>query len=292
MKVYPNVLCESGMVDQEKLTYHFQERGLQFGDGIYEVIRVYSGKYYLLEEHIDRMYRSAQAIKLRLPFQKKELYEKLDYLLDVNNIKTDVKVYLQATRGSALRDHVFPDVEANFYAYVQDMPRPEALLSTGVSAITLPDTRWQNCYIKSLNLLPNVLAKQEAKENGAFEAILHRDQTITECSASNVYLVKDNNVYTHPETNQILHGCVRSRIKILAAEANIPFYEEAFTLEQLQNADEVFLTSSTAEVMPIIEIDGKPVNGKTPGKVTRELQKAYQRDAHLIDTPNVQSTSH
>lgn len=281
MAVHPYVLSQNEFVNGNQLTYPFQERGLQFGDGIYEVIRVYEGKYDLLDEHLERLYRSATAIKIELPMKKEELYNKLHQLLTQNDITEDAKVYLQATRGSAVRDHLFPLCEANFYAYVQDFPRPMANIQNGVGAIIKADERWQNCYIKSLNLLPNVLAKQEAYENGCFEAILHRDGTVTECSSSNVYLVKNGQIFTHPETKQILHGCVRLRLKKLTEKLSINFIEEAFTVEDLTTADEVFISSSISEVTPIIHIDGNPVNNGEPGEITRKLQKAYEEDAAL-----------
>ncbi|MDL4840392.1 D-amino-acid transaminase [Aquibacillus rhizosphaerae] len=284
MTVYQNILTQSGFMDNTQLTYPFEERGLQFGDGIYEVIRIYKGSYYLLTEHVNRLFRSADALKITLPFTKEELYINLEQLIKQNNITKDAKVYLQVTRGSAARDHVFPDVEANFYAYAQDLPRPTENLRHGVAAITIPDIRWQNCYIKSLNLLPNVLAKQEAKEQGCFEAILHREETVTECSSSNVYLVKGDTIYTHPETNTILHGCVRSRIKTLLDNHSIAFRETAFNLEQLADADEVFLSSSTAEVMPIIMINNNSVKDGKPGKITQLLQKMYEQDSKIHDS--------
>ncbi|SDM78760.1 D-amino-acid transaminase [Sediminibacillus halophilus] len=279
--IYSQVLSQTNFVNEDELMYPFQERGLQFGDGIYEVIRVYQGNYYLMNEHVDRLFRSAEAVKLTLPFTKEKLFQLLDDLLKVNQVQGDAKVYLQATRGSALRDHVFPNVEANFYAYAQELPRPIQRLTNGVAAITQPDVRWQNCYIKSLNLLPNVLAKQEAKERGAFEAILHRDDTVTECSSSNAYIVKDGKIQTHPETNNILHGCVRSRVKVIARQLGISFIEKAFSIDDLQQADEVFLSSSTAEVMPIVEINGTKVQSGEPGPVTKRLQRAYEEDAGL-----------
>ncbi|SDK48030.1 D-amino-acid transaminase [Sediminibacillus albus] len=280
--IHPHVLSQTEFVNGDDLTYPFQERGLQFGDGVYEVIRVYQGRYYLMTEHVNRLFRSAAAVKIKLPFEKGELFDKLDELLRINKVQGDAKVYLQATRGSAIRDHVFPDVEANFYAYVQDLPRPVDKLTNGVTAITQPDVRWQNCYIKSLNLLPNVLAKQEASEHGAFEAILHREGTVTECSSSNAYIVQNGRIFTHPETNNILHGCVRSRVKVLAEKLDVPLVEEAFSLDDLQTADEVFLSSSTAEIMPIIQIDGEKVNNGKPGKITVALQKSYEEDAQLL----------
>ncbi|KGP73069.1 D-amino-acid transaminase [Pontibacillus yanchengensis] len=288
MSIKPYVLTETEYVNQEELTYPFEERGLQFGDGVYEVIRVYHGEYYLIEEHVERLYRSAAAIKLEVPYTKEDMYKRLDQLLQLNAFTGDGKVYLQITRGSAPRDHAFPKgVGANLYAYVSDVPRKLDLMEEGISTITEPDVRWDLCYIKSLNLLPNVMAKQTATEHNCFEAILHKDGKVTECSSSNVYLVKDGAIYTHPATKNILHGCVRIRIEAFANEAGVPFHEEAFHLEDITEADELFLTSSTAEVMPIVNVDGKTVANGTPGKITRLMQQAYEKDAGIPEDASI-----
>ncbi|WJE16729.1 D-amino-acid transaminase [Halobacillus sp. ACCC02827] len=282
MTIYDHVLTEGGFVDQNDLRYPFEERGLQFGDGIYEVIRVYNGISYLIQEHVERLYRSAAAVKINVPFSKEDMYHKMEELLHKNGIDGDAKIYLQITRGSAPRDHVFPlNTNANLYAYVKDLPRPEALLREGVSAVTQEDVRWDWCYIKSLNLLPNVLAKQAAKEQNCYEAILHKQGEVTECSSSNIYLVKDGSVYTHPAKKNILHGCVRMRVEAFCSEEGVSFIEQAFQVEDIWNADEVFLSSSTSEVMPVIQVDGKQVGNGVPGTVTRTLQKKYEEDAKL-----------
>ncbi|RKQ33850.1 D-amino-acid transaminase [Oceanobacillus halophilus] len=291
MSVYPIIMTQSRFTHREHLKYPFEERGLQFGDGIYEVIRIYHGTYYLFEEHVDRLFRSADAIKLKLPFNKEELKKLLLELLSRNEMKTDGKLYLQATRGSAPRDHIFPgeDVLPNIYAYVQDLPRNLDSLTNGVKTITQRDVRWENCYIKSLNLLPNVLAKQEAKENSCYEAILHKDGTVTECSSSNVYLVKDGKIFTHPAKNNILHGCVRMAVERFAKKHNIPFIEQAFQVSDMSSADEIFLTSSTSEILPIIQVDNTVVNDGKPGDITRQLQTAYEKDAKIHQTIQAES---
>ncbi|EQB35003.1 hypothetical protein M948_18000 [Virgibacillus sp. CM-4] len=284
MAIYPIVLTQQTFTHQDNLTYPFEERGLQFGDGIYEVIRIYNGSYYLLNEHVDRLFRSLDAVKIKLPATKEEITDLLLHLLEKNEMTSDGKVYLQVTRGSAPRDHVFPaDVPANLYAYVQDLPRHLENLQKGVSSITEPDVRWENCYIKSLNLLPNVLAKQEAKEQGCYEAILHRDDLVTECSSSNIYIVKNGVIYTHPATNRILHGCVRMRVEKFATDLSISFNESGFTKDDLFDADEVFLSSSTSEVMPVIRINQKQIQDGTPGPITRKLQQEYERDANITE---------
>lgn len=282
MSVYPIILSQNKFPHRDTLNYHYEDRGLQFGDGIYEVIRIYRGNFYLLDEHVDRLFISAEAIKIQLPFTKQELIQLLLSLLEKNKMNKDGRLYLQITRGSAPRDHVFPkSITPNVYAYIEDFPRNIDILKNGISTITLPDIRWENCYIKSLNLLPNVLAKQEAKENGCYEAILHKNGIITECSTANVFLVKNNKIYTFPATKRILHGCVRARIQQFAKDLNIPFIEDEFTLEDIPYADEIFLTSSTNEVLPIIEVDQQKINDGKPGKVTKQLQKAYEEDANI-----------
>ncbi|SHG69991.1 D-amino-acid transaminase [Ornithinibacillus halophilus] len=282
MSVYPIVLSQSKFIHRDSVKFPMQERALQFGDGIYEVIRIYNGDYYLLNEHIERLFRSAEAIKIQINLTKEALEEFLTLLLERNNIQEDGKLYLQISRGSAPRDHLFPtDVEPNFYAYIQNLPRNLEALKNGISTITHRDERWENCYIKSLNLLPNVLAKQEAKEQGRDEAILHRDGIVTECTAANVYLVKNNKIYTHPTTNRILNGCVRMRIEEFTKKLSLPFIEEAFTIEDIIDADEIFLSSSTAEITPITCVDEHKINNGQPGPITIKLQQAYEIDANI-----------
>lgn len=287
MPVYPIVLSQNKFTQKDSLTYPFEERGLQFGDGVYEVIRIYHGSYYLLEEHVARLFRSAEAIQINLSFNESELADLLLELIEQNQMISDGKVYIQVTRGSAPRDHIFPDQTVpNIYAYLQDLPRNLESLEKGVTTLTVPDIRWKNCYIKSLNLLPNVLAKQEAHEHGCFEAILHKDGLVTEGSASNIYMVKNGKIYTHPATRQILHGCVRMRVEDFSKKLHIPFIEEGFTLEDIKKADELFLTSSTTEITPIIKVDGNLINDGKPGLITRQLQQAYEQDARIGTTVN------
>lgn len=282
MSVFPVILSQDKFIHRDSLKFPVEERALQFGDGVYEVIRIYKGNYYLLDEHIDRLYRSAEAIKIKLSQSKEVLKGLLLELLKRNNITEDAKLYMQVSRGSAPRDHIFPEgVAPNIYAYVQSFPRNLSSLKGGVSVITHRDMRWENCYIKSLNLLPNVMAKQVAKEHGCYEAILYRNGLVTECSASNVYLVKDGKIFTHPTTKNILHGCVRMAIERFVQELEIPLVEEAFLIEDIFEADEIFLSSSTSEITPIVSVDGHQVADGKPGTITRKLQVAYEKDANI-----------
>lgn len=280
--MYTIILSHDKFVHKDALLFPIEERGLQFGDGVYEVIRIYGGKPYLLDEHVARLFRSLQAIHIQLSMDAAELTEHLQQLITTNTMVEDGFIYLQVTRGSAERNHPFPNnVEPNLYAYIKKRVRPIEFITNGVKAITLPDERWDNCYIKSLNLLPNVLAKQKAMEQGAYEAILHRENTVTEGSSSNIFLVKNDEIYTHPESKYILSGCVRSAIIRFAKEKNIPFHEQAFTLADIKTADELFLTSSISEVIPIVQMNEQQIASGTRGPIVEKLHEAYEVDAQI-----------
>ncbi|MBO1005351.1 D-amino-acid transaminase [Pseudogracilibacillus auburnensis] len=282
MSMYPIIMSQGKFTHKDSLTFPYEERGLQFGDGVYEVIRIYEGRLYLFNEHIDRLFRSLDAIQIKIQQSKEEIKSLLTELVARNNMEQDGLVYLQVSRGSATRIHTFPeDTVPNMYAYLENAARNLNGIENGVKTITLRDERWQNCYIKSLNLLPNVLAKQTAAGQGCYEAILHEDGLVTECGSSNVFLVKEGKVYTHPATNRILKGCVRMAVERFCNELDIPFIEEAFTVNDIHEADEMFLTSSMSEVLPIIQVDGKLIKDGKPGVISGKLQEAYEKDAQL-----------
>lgn len=291
MSDYPTILSQGKLIPKEDLSFPFEERGLQFGDGVYEVIRIYDGEMYLYEEHIERLLRSLEAIKIDFPFSYDDVLAQLNGLIEENGLTGDGNVYLQVSRGSAPRNHLFPeDVAPNYYAYLIDQARKVDALVDGVGAITFADERWKNCYIKSLNLLPNLMAKQAAHDAGCYEAILHEDGLVTECSSSNAYLVKDGRVYTHPTDGRILHGCVRMAVEGFCRELGVELVEEAFSLDDIAEADELFLSSSTSEVIPIVRVDDVPVADGRVGAVTRKLQRAYEKDAGLATVYGEQET--
>ncbi len=256
-----------------------EDRGYQFGDGVYEVIRVYGGKLFTMKEHIARLFASAKKIKLDISMAPEQIQKLVEDLVKENEVDFG-SVYMQVTRGAAPRTHMFPKPASNtkavFTAYTNEVPKPASQLENGVEAITAEDIRWLRCDIKSLNLLPNVLAKQEAADAGCFEAILHRSGIVTEGSSSNAYIVKNGEVITHPADHLILNGITRQVLVKLCKENGIPFVEKEFELKDLQNADEVFITSTTSEVMPVIKVDGKTVGDGTPGKITRKLQELFE----------------
>ncbi|WP_044340307.1 D-amino-acid transaminase [Rossellomorea aquimaris] len=271
-----SVFINGEVVDRDNAKIDIEDRGYQFGDGIYEVIRVYGGNTFTMKEHMERLYQSAEKMKLAIPYSEEELTGHLLKLIDSNQVKDGI-VYLQVTRGVSARQHHFPsgDVIGSVVAYTKDFPVPSQQMERGVTAKLLEDIRWLRCDIKSLNLLGNLLAKEEAASEGHFEAILHRGDTVTEGSSSNAFMVKDGVIYTHPATNLILNGITRRVIEGLCKENKISFQEEAFLVRELLEADEVFIASTTSEVMPVIKIDEQTIGDGKTGPVTKRLQVLF-----------------
>lgn len=276
------VLINEKLVDEQDANVPYNDRGYVFGDGIYEYIRVYNNNVFTAREHFERLLRSAKEIGLELKYNVDELTELIQELLSTNSI-VNGGVYIQVTRGAAPRDHAFPtpSVEANIMAFTKSYDRPYKLLEEGINAITTEDIRWLRCDIKSLNLLGNVLAKEYATKYNAQEAIQHRGDIVTEGSSSNVYAIKDGKIYTHPVNNYILNGITRMVIKSVAEDKGIPFNEEVFTLDFLKGADEIIVSSTSIEVMPVVKLDGENVGDGKVGSITKSLQEGFNR---YIDT--------
>lgn len=276
------VLINEKLVDEQDANVPYNDRGYVFGDGIYEYIRVYNNNVFTAREHFERLLRSAKEIGLELKYNVDELTELIQELLSTNSI-VNGGVYIQVTRGAAPRDHAFPtpSVEANIMAFTKSYDRPYKLLEEGINAITTEDIRWLRCDIKSLNLLGNVLAKEYATKYNAQEAIQHRGDIVTEGSSSNVYAIKDGEIYTHPVNNYILNGITRMVIKSVAEDKGIPFNEEVFTLDFLKDADEIIVSSTSIEVMPVVKLDGENVGDGKVGSITKSLQEGFNR---YIDT--------
>ncbi|MED4203026.1 D-amino-acid transaminase [Neobacillus mesonae] len=267
------------IINREEAKVDIEDRGYQFGDGVYEVIRVYNGKMFTVKEHMERFVRSAESIGIKIPYASENITKMLEDLIEKDNLKLGI-VYMQITRGAAPRNHAFPsgDVVPVITAYTKEMPIPEANLQSGVKTILTEDIRWLRCDIKSLNLLGNILAKQKAAEQGCYEAIQHRGQDVTEGSSSNVYIVKNGTVITHESNNLILKGITKDVILKVCAENEIPVEERTFSLEELAQADEVFLSSTTSEVTPIVVIDEKKVGTGSPGPITKKLQALFKQE--------------
>ncbi|WP_230199090.1 D-amino-acid transaminase [Risungbinella massiliensis] len=268
-------LQNNEFVERHQVHVDLEDRGYQFGDGVYEVIRVYDQKPFYLAEHLTRLFRSASEIRINLSFSIEELTKRLHTLINKNNL-IHGNLYLQVSRGIAPRNHAFPkEAKPVFIAYTIPSDRPIDTLEQGVKAITTQDIRWLRCDIKSLNLLGAVLAKQEAVDAGCSEAILIRDQVVTEGSSTNIFFVKEGKLITHPANQLILHGITREIVLEQAKKLQLPIVFEALSHSEIGHVDECFMTSTTMEVCPIIQIDEKPIGDGTPGSLTRQLQAAY-----------------
>jgi D-alanine transaminase len=253
-----------------------EDRGFQFGDGVYEVIRTYGGRPFKLDAHLARLHRSADAIGLRQPYSKERW---VDYITEGLRLAgfPESKIYLQLTRGVAPRDHAYaPDLEPTTVMTIRELrPLAPAVQAAGVEAMTVADIRWGRCDIKSINLLANVLARQQAKQAGVFEAILVKDGEVTEGSVSNVVVVENRTLVTAPEGPRILSGVTREVILELAKQEGLCVQERYPSPQQLYAAAEVFLTGTTVEVLGVVGVDGKSIGGGEPGPVTRTLAKRF-----------------
>lgn len=255
-----------------------EDRGYLLGDGVYEVTRVYNCRPFYLTAHLERLQRSADAIRIDIPYTKPEIEQAVDELISKSGC-CEGYIYMQVTRGSAKRDHLFPaDTPPSMTMYTRELNAVLPAESVApIKCITLPDERWLNCHIKTVNLLPNLLARQKASEAGAVEAILYRPgDLVTEGTRSNVFAVIDGMVRTHPTTNLILPGVTRRIVFAILDELAIAYSEVAFTLQELGKASEVWITSTTMEVNPVSEIDGQPFAGEAPGPLCSQLMKKFR----------------
>jgi D-alanine transaminase len=259
-----------------------EDRGYQFGDGVYEVIKVLGGRLCDLERHLDGLQRSLAAIEIAPPMSRRALVSVMGETLRRNRL-SDALLYLQITRGSAPRNHAFPRrarpslvITARRPVFPGEREREE-----GVGVISLPDLRWGRCDIKSINLLPNLLARQSAAAAGCREAwLIDREGKVTEGSASNAYIVDGaGRLITHPLGERILGGITRSVVLELAREEGIKVVEQPFSLDEAHLAREAALSSTSSWLLPVTSIDGRPVSNGMPGHVVRRLMARYA--AHL-----------
>lgn len=276
------VYLDGRFIPHEEARVSVDDRGFLFADGLYEVIRVYGGRPFLAQPHFDRLHRGLAAVRMD-PGAAEGLLPIAERLLDENGLSSaDATIYIQITRGAAPRRHSFPEpgTRPTVYVAAKPYPRPsDDVFANGVAAITVPDLRWGRCDIKSVALLPNVLANQQAKDAGAFEAIFVRDGVLIEGSHSNLLGVVRGELVTYPECNYILGGITRSFVLGLARELGIPVREAPIFADRLDLIDELFLSGTTTEVMPITRLDGRPVGDGRPGEIARRLQAAFVRTA-------------
>ncbi|MCB1664630.1 MAG: D-amino-acid transaminase [Pseudomonadales bacterium] len=270
------VYVNGAYVSQADAKVSVFDRGFLFGDGVYEVIPVVNSRLVEADHAVARLDRSLGEIGMAWPCAREDYIPILEELRQRNGI-TEGSVYMQVTRGVADRDFAFPaNTPTSFVAFASarkliDNP----LAKTGVVVVSVPDLRWKRRDIKSINLLAQCLAKQEAVSRGAFEGWMHEDGLVTEGASSSAFIIKDNKIITRALSSAILPGIRRKVIVRLAKEHGIALEERAFTLEEAAAADEAFLSSATTLVMPVVSIDGKPVADGKPGRVTTLMRRLY-----------------
>jgi len=258
---------------------HIEDRGYQFADGVYEVVPVANGT--LVDEgwHLDRLERSLNELRIALPMSRSALKLASRELMRRNSL-TNGFLYMQVTRGVAPRDHKFPKAAKPALVMTTRQMKPPSgkVLAEGVGVITAPDLRWKRCDIKSVSLLPNILAKQKAVEAGAYEAWqVDSDGRVTEGTSTNAWIVtQEGELVTRDASNSILNGITRLRLLHLLDSEGVSFSERPFTVEEARKAREAFITSSTNFVMPVTRIDGQPVGNGHPGILTTKLREQYE----------------
>ena len=253
------------------------DRGFVFGDGVYEVIPVYDGYCFKLKNHLERLQNSLDESRIVNPYSEKHWENVLEKLISLH-LGGDQVLYLQVTRGVAARDHIFPENTKPTVFVMSNLLQavPRKYKKNGISAISLKDSRWQKCNIKSTSLLPNCLLKQQAKDAGAEEALLISEGYLTEGSTSNAYAVIDGVIYTAPKSGKILAGITREVVINLALKAGIRLIEEPVPEFKLTDVDELWTSSSTKEVLPITRLNGVKVGEGVPGPVWKKIDMLYQ----------------
>ena len=258
-------------------TVPVDDRGFLFADAVYEALRAPRGRIFEAERHMARMRHGLETLRFGTPTLTDEMLVAAGRLMELNALgESDALVYMHVSRGVAPRKHAFPaagTAPTVFVAASPFVPKAE-LCAQGAAAITQPDLRWERCDLKTTNLLPNVLANQAAQEAGAYEALLVRDGVVTEGTHCNVFGVVAGELRTHPLTHRILRGITRDVVIGLARERGWPVREDAMREDELRAAEELFLTGTTTDVMPIVRLDGAPVRDGRPGPIASALRDA------------------
>jgi D-alanine transaminase len=254
-----------------------EDRGFQFADGIYEVIRIYKSKPFTLDAHLNRLKKSASGIQLPLPVELQELKDEITKFLSRVSLR-DGMIYLQLTRGCAPRNHVFPQTAPTLLFYSRPLdPVEDVEKSEPLKLLAVPDERWKRCWIKSIALLPNVLAKNQAIAAGADEAVFIDNGIVTECSSSNIFGVIAARLVTHPVGNKVLPGITRDLLLKLVRKENIPVEERAWREEEAINADEIFITSTTREISWVNRWGDRAIGRGRCGPITQKLHAGLRK---------------
>jgi D-alanine transaminase len=273
------VYLNGNFIEKDKAYISIMDRGFLFGDGVYEVFPVYDNTVIGLEPHLNRLQDGLDAINIENPHSKDEWINLINKIVKLNNKNSSQAIYLQISRGcDENRKHTYGKLKPTIYIQSSCIePKDKRDLIKGKSAITREDIRWLKSNTKATSLLANTLYAQEAKESDSEEAILYRDGIVTEASSSNVFIVKDSILYTHPKGPNILPGVTRDIAIHCAENLGIKVKEEKFTKEQLMKADEVWISSSTREILPITSIDSVSISNGYAGPVWSLVYDQYQK---------------
>jgi D-alanine transaminase len=268
------VFLNGEYIPLEKACIHVMDRGFIFADGVYEVIPVFNQHIFRLDEHLQRLKNSLNAVYIENPYDNSAWYDILNTLVASDSV-ADKSLYVQVTRGISERNHDI-DTGTSPTVFVMCKPIQNGDYDRGINAISYDDIRWQYCHIKAITLLPSVMLRHLASEKGAREAILIRDNLVTEGAASNVFIVQGNTVKTPPDNGFVLPGITRNLLIELLNDADIDCKESQITLSELRDADEIWVTNSTWEIVPVIELDSRPVGDGVPGKFWCRANTLYQ----------------
>jgi D-alanine transaminase len=274
----PQVFLNGEMVAADRACVPIMDRGLQFGDSVYEVVPAYGARLFRLPQHLARLDRSLSEIGMRNPYTPERWEQALQGLVEQLPGR-DQQAYIQITRGAqARRSHAIPErTEPNAFAFTAETPEPDPRITAdGIAAITLDDFRWQRCDIKATTLLANVLSYQQARERQADEAILVRDDKALEGTASNLFMVAGGLLMTPPNSQYLLPGVTRDLVLLLARRAGLPTAEAEIAVTDLERADEIWLTSSTRELMPVARLNGRAVGNGRPGPIWERMNRDFQ----------------
>jgi D-alanine transaminase len=274
-----NVYLNGATLPLEQACIPVMDRGFLFGDGIYEVIPVYGGRLFRLQEHLTRLNRSLDAIGITNPHSDQQWQQILDDLISNSDHGDELTLYLQITRGAGTsRDHAIPaDISPTVFAMASaTKPPTDEQRQQGVSCITAEDIRWLRCDIKAITLLPAVLMRQQAAAAGAADALLVRDGQVTEGSVTSLFAIVGDTLVTPPQSHLLLPGVTRELVLELAAQANMTIEQRAIPLTELYDADELWITGSTKEVLAVVEVDGKPIGTGQPGPHFQQMLDRYR----------------
>ncbi len=271
-------LWKGNIVEKSEIQIDLNDRGYQFGDGIYEVVHIYHNHFFALNEHLDRLEASAAKILLNLKYSRQEYQTFFEKLAAANNI-SEGYVYLQVSRGDGiLRNHGFAEIEKQepvIIGFAAEQIPDQEKIKKGVTAITYPDKRGTICDVKSLNLLPNCLAKHEAQVKKVNKALLIKNGLVTEEKSGNVFIIKKDVVYTHPDGSEILPGITKKILIPLLKNVGIEVIERAVSLDELLNADEVIVTDTNSECQAVVEINGQMIGNGQRGPIAQKMEVLY-----------------